>query len=177
MFDTPCVSTPRRSVIVSTSAPSAASSGVKPSFSKICVTVFRSAASDTKTWSFTGTLKRSRIMTTSFLSGVHRSRLPSGLLEFIVGGSLSIRRETPVKITQVTVNVLRVPVDRPYTAGGRKVDANWHVLARITTSDGVDGFGYVVYPRPDLMTAIGQAARELGEHLIGMSGLEPEAAW
>src|SRR5262245_66622584 len=27
------------------------------------------------------------------------------------------------------------------------------------------------------MTAIGQAARELGEHLIGMSVLEPEAAW
>jgi len=82
-----------------------------------------------------------------------------------------------VKITQVTVNVLRVPVDRPYTAGGRTVDANWHVLARITTSDGVGGFGYVVYPRPDLMTTIGHAARELGEHLIGMSVLEPEAAW
>jgi len=66
-----------------------------------------------------------------------------------------------VKITQVTVNVLRVPVDRPYVAGGRTVDANWHVLARITTSDGVEGIGYIVYPRPDLMTTIGTAAREL----------------
>jgi len=47
MFDTPCVSTPRRSVIVSTSAPSAASSLLSPSFSKIWVTVRRSAASDT----------------------------------------------------------------------------------------------------------------------------------
>jgi len=82
-----------------------------------------------------------------------------------------------VKITQVTVNVLRVPVDRPYVAGGRTVDANWHVLARIATSDGVEGIGYVVYPRPDLMTTIGHAARELGESLIGMSVLEPEAAW
>ena len=82
-----------------------------------------------------------------------------------------------MKITQVTVNVLRVPVDRPYVAGGRAVDANWHVLARITTSDGVEGIGYIVYPRPDLMTTIGHAARELGEHLIGMSVLEPEAAW
>jgi len=82
-----------------------------------------------------------------------------------------------VKISQVTVNVLRVPVDRPYVAGGRAVDANWHVLARITTSDGVEGIGYIVYPRPDLMTTIGHAARELGEHLIGMSVLEPEAAW
>jgi L-alanine-DL-glutamate epimerase-like enolase superfamily enzyme len=82
-----------------------------------------------------------------------------------------------VKITQVTVNVLRVPVEAAYVAGGRTVDANWHVLARVTTSDGIDGVGYVVYPRPDLMTAIGHAARELGEHLIGLSVLEPEAAW
>ena len=73
--------------------------------------------------------------------------------------------------------MLRVPVDAPYVAGGRTVDANWHVLARITTSDGIEGIGYVVYPRPDLMTVIGQAARELGEHLIGMSVLEPEATW
>jgi L-alanine-DL-glutamate epimerase-like enolase superfamily enzyme len=82
-----------------------------------------------------------------------------------------------VKIAKVAVSVLRVPVDRPYMAGGRKVDANWHVLARITTASGEQGFGYVVYPRPDLMTTIGLAARELGEHLIGMSVLEPEAAW
>ena len=82
-----------------------------------------------------------------------------------------------MKITQVAVDVLRVPVDRPYVAGGRTVDANWHVLARITTADGVQGIGYVVYPRPDLMTTIGHAARELGEHLVGMSVLEPEAAW
>ncbi len=59
------------------------------------------------------------------------------------------------------MNVLRVPVDRPYVAGGRTVDASWHVLARLTTSD----------------ETIGLAARELGEHLIGMSVLEPEAAW
>jgi L-alanine-DL-glutamate epimerase-like enolase superfamily enzyme len=82
-----------------------------------------------------------------------------------------------MKITQVAVDVLRVPVDRPYVAGGRTVDANWHVLARVSTSDGAQGFGYVVYPRPDLMTTIGHAARELGQHLVGMSVLEPEAAW
>ena len=82
-----------------------------------------------------------------------------------------------MKISQVDVHVLRVPVENPYIAGGRTVDANWHVLARIRTSDGVEGIGYVVYPRPDLMTTIGHAARELGEHLIGMSVLEPEAAW
>src|SRR5439155_2459792 len=85
-------------------------------------------------------------------------------------------KELAVKITRVVVNVVRVPVERSYTAGGRTVDANWHVLARLTTSDGVEGFGYVLYPRPDLMTAIGHAARELGESLIGMSVLEPEAA-
>lgn len=82
-----------------------------------------------------------------------------------------------MKIVQVAVDVLRVPVANPYVAGGRTVDANWHVLARLRTSDGVEGIGYVVYPRPDLMTSIANAARELGEHLIGMSVLEPEAAW
>jgi hypothetical protein len=49
MFDTPCVSTPRTSAMVSTSAAAVASSGVTPSFSKIWVTVRRSAASDTNT--------------------------------------------------------------------------------------------------------------------------------
>jgi L-alanine-DL-glutamate epimerase-like enolase superfamily enzyme len=73
--------------------------------------------------------------------------------------------------------VLRVPVEHPYVAGGRTVDANWHVLARLTTSDAVEGIGYVVYPRPDLMTTIGHAARELGQHLVGLNVLEPEAAW
>ncbi len=48
-----------------------------------------------------------------------------------------------MKITQVAVNVWRVPVDRPYVAGGRTVDANWHVLARVTTSDGVEDVEYV----------------------------------
>jgi L-alanine-DL-glutamate epimerase-like enolase superfamily enzyme len=86
-------------------------------------------------------------------------------------------KETTVKITQAAVSVLRVPIDHPYLAGGRTVDANWHVLARITTSDGIEGIGYVVYPRPDLMTTIGHAARKLSAHLIGMSVLEPEAAW
>ena len=66
-----------------------------------------------------------------------------------------------MNISQVAVDVVRVPVERPYTAGGRAVDANWHVLARITTSDGIEGFGYIVYPRPDLMSTIGSAAREL----------------
>ena len=42
-----------------------------------------------------------------------------------------------MKITQVAVDVLRVPVERAYVAGGRTVDANWHVLARVATSDGV----------------------------------------
>ena len=82
-----------------------------------------------------------------------------------------------MKITRVAVDVVRVPVEPPYTAGGRVVDANWHVLARVSTAGGVEGIGYIVYPRPDLMPAIGSAARELGENLVGMSVLEPEAAW
>ena len=82
-----------------------------------------------------------------------------------------------MNVTRVAVDVLAVPVDRPYVAGGRAVDANWHVLARIGTDDGVEGVGYIVYPRRDLMAVIAQAARELGDHLLGASVLEAEAAW
>jgi len=82
-----------------------------------------------------------------------------------------------MKVPQVTVDVLQVPVAQPYVAAGRAVEANWHVLARITTADGVQGLGYIVYPRPDLMGVIAQAARELGEHLLGSNVLEVEAAW
>ena len=39
-----------------------------------------------------------------------------------------------MKISRVDVDVLRVPVERPYLAAGRTVDANWHVLARIATA-------------------------------------------
>jgi L-alanine-DL-glutamate epimerase-like enolase superfamily enzyme len=67
-------------------------------------------------------------------------------------------------------------VDR-YVAAGRTVVANWHVVARITTTDGVEGFGYIVKLGPQLVPAIAQATRELGEILIGMNVLEPEAAW
>src|SRR6185503_12164790 len=80
MLDTPWVSTPRRSVMVSTSAASAASSGVTPSFSKIWAVVRRSAASATSTWSCGGTLKRSRIMDGS---------LPGGLILAWVAGRAS----------------------------------------------------------------------------------------
>jgi len=82
-----------------------------------------------------------------------------------------------LNVAAVSVEVLEVPVDPPYVAGGRAVDANWHVLARITTTDGVEGVGYIVYPRRDLMQVIAAAARELGAHLVGASVLQTEAAW
>lgn len=80
-------------------------------------------------------------------------------------------------VAQVAVDLLQVPVTQAYMAGGRAVDTNWHVLARITTTDGVQGVGYIVYPRRDLMPAIAQACRELSELLVGMHVLETEAAW
>jgi L-talarate/galactarate dehydratase len=82
-----------------------------------------------------------------------------------------------MKITDVQVEVLKVTLERTYAAGGRKVDGNWHVLARITTSDGTEGFGYVVKQREDLVRAIAVATKELGQHLIGMDVLNVEAAW
>lgn len=82
-----------------------------------------------------------------------------------------------MKITGVTVDVLQTPVERPYIAGGRQVQSNWHVLARVTTEDGIQGIGYIVALRQDLVTTVAQATRELGEHLIGAHVLEVEATW
>src|SRR5262245_1796894 len=86
-------------------------------------------------------------------------------------------KESAVNVTGVNVEVLQVPVDNPYIAAGRPVEGNWHVLARITTDDGIEGIGYVVSNRGDLVRAVAQATRELGEHLIGAHVVEVEAAW
>lgn len=82
-----------------------------------------------------------------------------------------------MKITNVTVDVLQVPIEHTYVAAGRQVSANWHVLARLTTADGVQGHGYIVSPRDGLVASVAQATRELGAHLVGMHILEAEAAW
>ena len=49
-----------------------------------------------------------------------------------------------MKIKTIDVKVLKVPLDQPYTAAGRAVGANWHVMAEVTTEDGITGFGYIV---------------------------------
>lgn len=82
-----------------------------------------------------------------------------------------------MKIASVKVSVLKVALDQPYTAAGRPVDANWHVLAEITTTDGAHGFGYIVALREMFVRAVASATHELGRMLIGMSVLEAEAAW
>jgi L-alanine-DL-glutamate epimerase-like enolase superfamily enzyme len=82
-----------------------------------------------------------------------------------------------VKIKSVDVRVLKVPLDQPYTAAGRAVGANWHVMAEITTEDGVTGFGYIVALNQMFIGAVAAATRELAPLLTGMSVAEPEAAW
>jgi L-alanine-DL-glutamate epimerase-like enolase superfamily enzyme len=73
--------------------------------------------------------------------------------------------------------VLRVLPEKTYEASGRTVDAYWHVLAEIVTTDGVKGFGYTVAPGASLVPVMGQATRELARELIGLHVLETEAAW
>ncbi|HSF33418.1 MAG TPA: mandelate racemase/muconate lactonizing enzyme family protein [Candidatus Tectomicrobia bacterium] len=82
-----------------------------------------------------------------------------------------------MNVTDVQVEVLQAPVEHPYTAAGRRVEGNWHVLARLTTNDGIEGAGYIVSLRQDLVQAVAQATRELGRQLIGVHVLEVEAAW
>ena len=82
-----------------------------------------------------------------------------------------------MKIRAIAVTVLKVPLDRPYAAGGRAVGANWHVMAEVTTEDGVSGFGYIVALNPLLVGTVAAATRELAPLLTGMRVDEPEAAW
>src|SRR3978361_1144556 len=82
-----------------------------------------------------------------------------------------------MKIKSVDVRVLKVPLDQPYTAGGRPVGANWHVMAEVTTEDGVTGFGYIVALNNMFVGTVAAATRELASLLTGMSVAEPEIAW
>jgi L-alanine-DL-glutamate epimerase-like enolase superfamily enzyme len=82
-----------------------------------------------------------------------------------------------MKIASVEVSVLRVVLDNPYIAAGRTVDANWHVMAEVVTTDGVRGFGYIVALREMFVRAVASATHELGRLVVGMNVLEAEAAW
>lgn len=82
-----------------------------------------------------------------------------------------------MKIKTVDIRVLKVPLDQPYLAAGRTVGANWHVMAEITTEDGVTGFGYIVALNDMFIGTVATATRELAPLLVGMSVAEPEAAW
>ena len=82
-----------------------------------------------------------------------------------------------MQISSVSVEMLKVPVTDGYQAAGRAVDANWHVLVRVRTADGIEGIGYIVQPRGDLMRTIASGAAELTEHLPGMDIRQPEAIW
>jgi L-alanine-DL-glutamate epimerase-like enolase superfamily enzyme len=82
-----------------------------------------------------------------------------------------------MKIASIDVHVLRVALDAPYSAGGRQVDANWHVLAEVVTTDGVSGFGYIVALREALCRSVALATREIAATMIGARIDQPEANW
>jgi L-alanine-DL-glutamate epimerase-like enolase superfamily enzyme len=82
-----------------------------------------------------------------------------------------------MRVSAVTVDLLRVPLEQSYEAAGKKISAYWHVLSRVTTEDGVEGFGYVVLLDGALVRPLADATRELSALLIGMHVFEPEAAW
>ena len=90
---------------------------------------------------------------------------------------VTVGKEDVVKVSGVAVETLQVPVEHSYVAAGRRVDANWHVLARVTTDAGIEGIGYIVSLRQDLVRVVAEATRELGEQLIGVHVLEVEASW
>tara|TARA_B100000315_G_scaffold103394_2_gene94764 strand:+ start:6073 stop:7164 length:1092 start_codon:yes stop_codon:yes gene_type:complete len=79
-------------------------------------------------------------------------------------------------ITRVDVEVLDIPAEREYQATGHTVSSNWHVLARVSTADGIQGVGFLVSFRPTMLKSMAQAAVELGQLLVGMNVMEIEAA-
>ncbi len=82
-----------------------------------------------------------------------------------------------MKIASAAVSIVKVPLESAYEAAGRQVGANWHVLARVRTTDGVEGFGYIVSLNAMFVGAVAAAARELAGLLPGMPVLDTEAAW
>ena len=82
-----------------------------------------------------------------------------------------------MRIASVKVSVLCVKPAKPYQAAGKTVAGFWHVLVEMTTTDKVVGLGYVVLLNEALVFSLARATHELGQHLIGMHVLEPEAAW
>ena len=98
MLDTPCVSTPRRSVMVSTSAPSVASSGETPIFSKISATVRRREPSGILTWSGLGTLKRSSMDVSSWW---YRGSVGEHALEHVAAEVAVLLECEPVEVAVV----------------------------------------------------------------------------
>jgi L-alanine-DL-glutamate epimerase-like enolase superfamily enzyme len=82
-----------------------------------------------------------------------------------------------MKIASVTVDVLKVPLEQPYFAAGKHITSYWHVLARVRTKDGIEGFGYVVLLNDSLVRPLADATRELGQLLVGMELFAPEKAW
>lgn len=80
-------------------------------------------------------------------------------------------------IAAVKVDLLRVPLTSPYWAAGNKVGEYWHVLARVRTEAGHEGFGYVVLLNAALVRPLADATRELGQLLVGMDVFSAETAW
>ena len=82
-----------------------------------------------------------------------------------------------MRVSEVAVDLLKVPLKERYFAVGKKITDYWHVLARVRTQDGIEGFGYVVLLNESLVRPLADATRELGQLLVGMRLFEPEAAW
>jgi L-alanine-DL-glutamate epimerase-like enolase superfamily enzyme len=82
-----------------------------------------------------------------------------------------------MRVVSATVDLLRVPLVQPYMAAGKEIREYWHVLARVITDNGIEGFGYVVMLNAALVKPLAEATRELANLLTGMHVFEPEAAW
>ena len=82
-----------------------------------------------------------------------------------------------MKIATVDVSLVKVPLAKTYESGGREVKGFWHVLTRLTTTDGVRAFGFSFFQQESLVAAVLSATRELSSLLVGRNVFDVEAAW
>ena len=81
-----------------------------------------------------------------------------------------------MKVATVTVTLLKVPLKRPYRTPYGERNAQWFVVAHLTTTEGVAGLGYVDITSPSLVAPVAAATRELGQLLVGAGVLQFHSA-
>lgn len=104
-----------------------------------------------------------------------QKRAEGGSLSQTVGSDVPALRQDAVK--RVRIDVLSFPQDPPFRAAVRLIPTVDCVICRVTTRDGIEGFGYAFAFGTDEAQALAALMRLLGERLKGRDAMASEAAY